>query len=95
MGVVSPGLPRPSELTKYYFEQIGHYVPHCTDTPDFICAFKQQVLGSSEELPNTVAWTGSPLIFQFLDFLALGKSFKHMHIPLKVTASLRVKKALK
>ena len=44
---------------------------------------------------NTVAWKGSSLIFQFLDFLALGKSFRHMHIPLKVTASLKVKKALK
>ena len=43
----------------------------------------------------TVAWKGSPLIFQFLDFLALGKSFRHIQVPLKVIDSYKVNKALK
>ena len=44
---------------------------------------------------NTVAWKGSPLIFQFLDFLALGKNFRHTQVSLKVIASYKVYKALK
>ena len=32
--------------------KIENHFPQCTDTPDFICAFKQQVLGLYKEVHN-------------------------------------------
>ena len=37
-------LPCPSELKKYHLLQIENYFPQCTDTRDFISAFKQKGL---------------------------------------------------
>ena len=53
LGVALPEkFPCPSELKKHYLWEIENYFPQCTDMPDFICAFKQQVLGLSKEVHN-------------------------------------------
>ena len=81
-------------IDKPFYQAKYHFQGELTNLSCPWAFTKVQMFGNQSS-SSTVAWKGSPLIFQFLDFLALGKSFRHMHIPLKVTASLKVKKALK
>ena len=39
---------------KYHAWGIGYYFPECTDTPNFICAIKQQGLGLTIEVHNSL-----------------------------------------
>ena len=57
--------------------------------------YKDQKYMGHVARPTTMAWKGSPLIFQFLDFWALGKSFRHMHIPPKSYSLLKGQKGSK
>ena len=52
--------------------KIENYFPQCIDTPNLICAFKQQVLGLSKEVHNFSISTLRQIMIGPLGFSVFG-----------------------